>query len=58
MGIACSYSSAPVQMHSLSNDVNGFCFRNDEHGLLVSCLLEAIYLHGYHEQGVKVCLEI
>lgn len=28
--------------------------RNDEHGLLVSCLLEAILLHGYHEQGVKM----
>lgn len=28
--------------------------RNDEHGLLVCCLLEAIYLHGFHEQGVKL----
>lgn len=30
--------------------------RNDEHGLLVCCLLEAIYLHGFHEQGVKLQL--
>ena len=29
-------------------------FRNDEHALIISSLLEAIFLHGYQEHGVKV----
>ena len=29
-------------------------FRNDEHALVISSLLEAIFLHGYQEHGVKV----
>ena len=29
-------------------------YRNDEHALMISCLLEAIFLHGYHDHGVKV----
>ena len=31
-----------------------FLCRNDEHALMVSSLLEAIFLHGYQEHGVKV----
>ena len=46
---------------TLSTDINlGIFFkkpsirRNDEHALMISTLLEAIFLHGFQEHGVKV----
>ena len=31
-----------------------FVHRNDEHALMISTLLEAIFLHGFQDHGVKV----
>ena len=31
-----------------------YVYRNDEHALMISTLLEAIFLHGFQEHGVKV----